>query len=162
AMLQRFPEGIEGEGFFQKELSDWFPDWIPRATMPKAGGTVTHVLCNDAATLVYLASQGCIAEHVWLIPVDNPHYPDRLIFGLDPPSGFRQARDAARLIHRLLTELDLVSGLMTTGSRGLHVVVPLDRSADFDSVRGFARDVAELLARRHSSELTVESRIAKR
>jgi bifunctional non-homologous end joining protein LigD len=162
AMLHRFPDGIEGGGFFQKEASDWFPDWIPRATIPKAGGEVTHVLCNDAATLVYLASQGCITPHVWLSRVDKPRHPDRLIFDLDPPRGFAQAREAARLVHQLLTELKLASVVMTTGGRGLHVVVPLDRAADFDAVRGFARDVAGVLAHRHPAKLTMEARIAKR
>jgi bifunctional non-homologous end joining protein LigD len=162
AMLHRFPDGIGAGGFFQKEASDWFPDWIARATLAKAGGRVTHVLCNDAATLVYLAGQGCITPHVWLSRADQPHHPDRLIFDLDPPGGFGQARAAARLVHRLVDELGLSSALMTTGSRGLHVVVPLDRTAEFEAVRAFARDVATLLAQRHPAELTVETRIAKR
>jgi len=162
AMLHRFPDGIGAPGFFQKEVSDWFPDWIARATVPKAGGKVTHVQCNDAATLVYLAGQGCITPHVWLSRVDKPRHPDRLIFDLDPPRGFSQARHAARAVHQLLDQLGLASGIMTTGSRGLHVVVPLDRAADFDAVRAFAWDVANLLIRRHPAELTVETRIAKR
>ncbi len=162
AMLHRFPDGLAGEGFFQKEISDWFPDWIPRATVPKAGGKVTHVLCNDAAALVYLASQGCITPHVWLSRIDKPHHPDRLIFDLDPPRGFAQAREAARLIHQSLDDLGLTSLVMTTGGRGLHVVVPLDRSADFDTVRGFARQLAGVLVRRHPAKLTIETRIAKR
>ena len=162
AMLQRFPDGIGAEGFYQKEISDWFPDWVPRATVPKAGGEVTHVLINDAATLVYLASQGCITPHLWLSRIDKPQHPDRLIFDLDPPRGFAQAREAARLVRELLDELELVSVLMTTGGRGLHVVVSLDRSADFDAVRAFARQAATLLASRHPGKLTVETRIAKR
>lgn len=160
--LQRFPEGIEGEGFFQKETADWFPGWIPRATVPKEGGSTTYVLCNDAPTLAYLASQGCITPHVWLSRIDRPRHPDRLIFDLDPPRGFEQARAAARLLHDLLSRLGLASFVMTTGSRGLHVVTPLDRSADFDAVRGFARDAAAFLVARHPDELTIEARIANR
>ena len=162
AMLQRFPDGITGAGFFQKEISDWFPEWIPRATLPKAGGRVTHVLCNDAATLVYLANQGCITPHVWLSRADKPRHPDRLILDLDPPRGFAQARETARMLHQLLDQLGLASAVMTTGSRGLHVVVPLDRIAEFAAVRAFAREVAGVLARRHPTKLTVETRIAKR
>jgi bifunctional non-homologous end joining protein LigD len=162
AMLQRFPDGITGEGFYQKEISDWFPDWIPRATVPKQRGQVTQVLVNDAATLVYLATQGCLTPHVWLSRIDRPDNPDRLIFDLDPPRGFEQARAAARLVRELLGELGLASLLMTTGGRGLHVIVPLDRRAGFDAVRGFARGAASLLAQRHRSLLTVESRIAQR
>jgi len=162
AMLQRFPDGISEKGFYQKEISNWFPDWIPRATVPKAGGEVTHVLINDAATLVYLSGQGCITPHLWLSRIDKPQHPDRLIFDLDPPGGFDQARRAARLVHELLEQLGLASVLMTTGGRGMHVIVPLDRSADFDTVRGFAREAAGLLAARHPETLTVESRISKR
>ena len=160
--LQRFPDGIEGEGFFQKEIPDWFPVWIRRATMPKEGGTTTYALCDDAATLAYLAGQGCITPHVWLSRIDKPRHPDRLIFDLDPPGGFEQARAAARLLHALLSRLGLVSFVMTTGSRGLHVLAPLDRSADFDAVRAFARDVAALLVEQHPDDLTTEARIAQR
>ena len=160
--LQRFPDGIEGEGFFQKEIADWFPGWIPRATVPKEGGSTTYVLCNDAPTLAYLASQACITPHVWLSRIDRPRHPDRLIFDLDPPKGFEQARATARRLHDLLSRLGLASFVMTTGSRGLHVVAPLDRSADFDAVRGFARDVAALLVARHPDDLTIEARIANR
>ena len=160
--LQRFPDGIAAEGFFQKEISDWFPAWVPRATVEKEGGTTTYVLCDDAATLAYLASQGSITPHVWLSRVDKPHHPDRLIFDLDPPAGFEQARAAAPLVRDLLTRLGLVSFVMTTGSRGLHVLVPLDRSTAFDAVRAFARAAATFLAEQHPDTLTVEARIAKR
>lgn len=160
--LQRFPDGIDAEGFFQKEISGWFPAWIARATLPKEGGATTYALCNDASALAYLASQGCITPHVWLSRIDRPRHPDRLIFDLDPPRGFEQARAAARLLHDLLSRLGLASVVMTTGSRGLHVVAPLDRSADFDAVRAFARDVAAFLVARHPDQLTIEARIANR
>lgn len=160
--LQRFPDGIPAGGFFQKEIPDWFPEWVPRATVEKEGGTTTYVLCDDAATLAYLASQGSITAHVWLSRVDKPRHPDRLIFDLDPPAGFEQARAAAPLVRDLLTRLGLASFVMTTGSRGLHVLVPLDRSAVFDTVRAFARAAATLLAEQHPDTLTVEARIAKR
>lgn len=161
--MQRFPDGIEGEGFFQKEISESFPEWVARVTVPKEGGTVTHVLCQNAATLVYLADQACVTPHVWLSRVDKPHHPDRLIFDLDPPDDdFAPVRVAARLVDALLRDLGLTTYLMTTGSRGLHVVAPLDRKAAFDAVRAFARDAAALLAHRHPGELTVEARIKSR
>lgn len=160
--LQRFPDGIGGAGFFQKEVSDWYPRWIHRATVPKEGGTVTHAVVDDAATLAYLAGQGCITPHVWLSRIDKPHHPDRLIFDLDPPKSFEQARTAARLLHDLLSQLGLASFVMTTGSRGLHVLVPLDRVADFRRVRAFTQEVAALLAEQHPDRLTTEARIAKR
>jgi bifunctional non-homologous end joining protein LigD len=162
-VMQRFPDGIDGESFFQKDIPDYFPKWVARVTLPKEGGTVTHVLCNNAATLVYLASQACITPHVWLSRADKARHPDRLIFDLDPPTDdFAPVKSAARWTGALLSALGLTPYLMTTGSRGMHVSVPLDRRADFDTVRAFARAAAALLVRRHPGDLTMEPRIADR
>ena len=161
--MQRFPEGIDGEGFFQKSAPDYFPAWIRRARVAKRGGTVEHVVCDNAATLVYLANQGCITPHVWLSRIDRIDHPDRLIFDLDPSgSDFAPVRFAALRLRELLIELELDAFPMATGGRGLHLVVPLDRRADFDAVRDFAREVAETLAARHPDRLTVEVRKNKR
>lgn len=158
-MLERMPDGIDGDRFYQKEVSDYFPDWIQRATVAKEGGEVTHVLCEDTATLVYLAGQACVTPHRWLSRADRPRRPDRLVFDLDPPGDdFEAVRGAAHRLHELLEELDLPSGLMTTGSSGLHVVVPLNRRDDADDVLAFARSVAQALAARYEKELTVEPR----
>lgn len=158
-MLERMPDGIDGQRFYQKEVGDYFPDWIHRASVPKEGGEVTHVVGDDAATLVYLASQACITPHRWLGRADRPRHPDRLVFDLDPPADdFEPVRRAAHQLRELLDELELSSGLMTTGSRGLHVVVPLNRRDDADDVLAFARAAARELAARHPEELTVEPR----
>lgn len=161
--MHRFPDGIEGEGFYQKAAPDYFPDWIRRVTVEKEGGTVEHVICDNAATLVYLANQNCITPHVWLSRADRLHHPDRLIFDLDPPGDdFDAVRFAAGALRALLGELGLDPFLMTTGGRGLHLLVPLDRRADFDAVRGFSRDAADVLAARHPDRLTTEARKNKR
>ncbi|HYO46091.1 MAG TPA: non-homologous end-joining DNA ligase, partial [Gemmatimonadota bacterium] len=161
--MQRFPSGVEEEGFYQKAAPDYFPDWIRRATVGKAGGTVEHVVCDNGATLVYLANQGCITPHVWLSRVDLLDHPDRLIFDLDPPEDdFEVVRFAAGRLRELLGELGLDPYPMATGGRGLHLIVPLDRGADFDAARGFAKDVADLLAARHPDRLTTETRKNKR
>jgi bifunctional non-homologous end joining protein LigD len=161
--LHRFPEGIGEAGFYQQQISDYFPDWIDRVTVEKEGGTITHVVCNNAATLVYLANQGVITPHVWLSRVDKLDYPDRMILDLDPPdAGARGLRRAARAARDLLLELGLTPYLMSTGSTGLHVIVVLDRSQDFETVRAFARDYAGLLAARYPKLLTVEQRKHKR
>ncbi|KAA6217729.1 non-homologous end-joining DNA ligase [Streptomyces filamentosus] len=158
-MLERRPDGIGGRGFMQKDVPDHFPEWVRRVELPKEGGTVTYVLCEDAATLVFLADQGCVTVHRWLSRADRPDHPDRLVLDLDPPDGdFGQVREAARLLHGLLDEVGLPSLPMTTGSRGLHVVVPLDRRAPFDDVRAFASDLAGVLADRHPDRLTTEAR----
>jgi bifunctional non-homologous end joining protein LigD len=157
--MHRFPDGIAGENFFQKDMPDYFPDWIERATLRKESGRVTYVVANNAATLVYLANQACITPHVGLSRVDRIDAPDRLIFDLDPSGNdFSAVQNGARHLKALLDELGLDSFVQTTGSRGLHVVLPLDRRADFDEVRGFARAVAAHLAERHPDTLTVEQR----
>lgn len=161
--MRRFPDGIGKGGFFQKDTPDYFPDWVETAALKKEGGTVRHVLANDAATLVYLANQGCIEPHVGLSRVDRVDFPDRLIFDLDPSDGdFDKVRDAARAVRACTDELELVGFVMTTGSRGLHVVFPLDRSADFDTVRDFAHRLAANVAALHPDVLTVEQRKDKR
>jgi bifunctional non-homologous end joining protein LigD len=108
-MLQRFPDGIAKKGFYQKEASGHFPDWVRRVELPKEGGTVNHVVCDDAATLVYLAGQACITPHVWTSRVDRLGRPDRMIIDLDPPGDrFDLVRRAARAARELLEELGLV------------------------------------------------------
>jgi bifunctional non-homologous end joining protein LigD len=164
--MQRYPDGITGQSFFQKEIPDYFPEWISRATFARRnGGRITHVLTNDVATLVYLAGQGCLVPHVWLSRADKPEIPDRLIFDLDPPdaAAFSRVKKAAFLLRDLLEdELGLVSVPMLTGSRGVHVLVPLRRRAPFDRVRALAGETAAILVRRHPDLVTVEHRKAKR
>lgn len=165
--MQRFPEGLGGEGFYQKEIPDYFPDWIDRVEVPKKeGGHLTQVTVDNAATLAYLANQDCLTPHVWLSRKDRLDHPDRMIFDLDPPGDsaedFEEVLATARELAELLEALGLPRFAMTTGSRGLHLVVPLDRSEPFDPVRAFARRVAELLASRHPDRLTTETRKAKR
>jgi bifunctional non-homologous end joining protein LigD len=161
--MHRYPDGIGLDGFFQKDVPDYFPAWVERAKLGKKGGTVDYVLTNNAATLVYLANQGCITPHLALARRDQPEHPDRLIFDLDPSDDdFGKVTAAAGRVREMLDNLDLVSFVQTTGSRGLHVVVPLDRSADFDGARDFAHALARCLAARHPDELTVEQRKSKR
>ncbi len=160
---QRFPDGIEGSGFFQKHAGEHFPDWVRRASLAKEGGTVDYVVADSAATLAYLADQAAIVLHVGLARVDRPDHPDRLVIDLDPPEDdFATVVAAAHRVKDLLDRLDLASFVMTTGSRGLHVVLPLDRKEAFDAVRDVAHDLADRLAQAHPDALTVEQRKAKR
>jgi len=163
--MHRFVDGISKPGFYQKNAGDYFPSWIKTKAIEKQDdGIVNYVVCNDAATLVYLANQLCLTLHIWLSKIDKLNFPDRMIFDLDPSvKGFAPIRTAARHLKKLLEdELGLTSFIMTTGSRGVHVVVPLDRKSDFDFVKDFSRDVAQLLAAQHPQTLTVELRKAKR
>ncbi|MYS22669.1 bifunctional non-homologous end joining protein LigD [Streptomyces sp. DvalAA-14] len=162
-MLEIHPDGIDGPRFMQKNVPAHYPDWIKRAELSKEGGTVTHVLANSADTLVYLAGQGCTTLHRWLARADRPRQPDRMVFDLDPvEDDFGPVRRAAQRLGQLLDELALPWAPMTSGSRGLHLTVPLDRHADVDEVRDFARAVADTLAGRYPAEFTTEPRKAAR
>ncbi len=122
--LHRFPDGIGGSGFYQQNRSDHFPDWLPAARVDHPGdtGPVTHILCERAADLVYLASQATLTLHAWLSRVDRPHRPDQLVFDLDPPSDdFEPVRRAAWQVGDALRDAGLTPFVKTTGSRGLHV-----------------------------------------
>ncbi|MBT3154157.1 ATP-dependent DNA ligase [Streptomyces sp. CHD11] len=158
-MLDRRPDGIGGPTFMQKNTPEGYPGWITRAEVAKEGGTVTHTVCDSAATLLFLVDQASITLHRWLSRTRRTGHPDRLVFDLDPSGDdFGTVRDAARLLGELLEELNLPSALMTTGSRGLHVIVPLTGNHDFEDVRAFAREVAETLAGAHPDRLTTAAR----
>lgn len=159
--MQRFPDGIAASGFYQKEVPDYFPGWVRRVPVmvEEEGQEQPQVACDDAATLVYVANQGCITPHIWLSRAGSLRRPDKLIFDLDPPGGdFQVVRTAALALYEVLSELDLPSFLMTTGSKGLHVALPLDGKADFYATRGFARDLAALLVAREPERYTLELR----
>ena len=162
--MQRFPGGVEEQGFFHKDIPDYFPRWIRRVEVPKARGTVTHVVVSDAASLVYLVGQNTITPHVWLSRADRVWQPDRMVIDLDPAPGadFASVRRAARRTGELLRELGFTPFAQVTGSKGIHVWTPLRRRARHDEVRAFAGEIGRVLAARHPDELTTEFRKAKR
>src|SRR5215204_3460743 len=166
-----FPgDGITKGGFLQKQIGRHFPDWIERVTAPNRRtrqGTVreevTYPVCRTADDLAYLANQGCLTPHVWLSRAPDIHHPDQMVFDLDPASDdLGVLRSAAAALHGLLDELGLASFLKSSGSRGLHVVVPLVPAADTDTVKVVSMAVAEVLAARHPDDFTTEGRIANR
>ncbi|MFD1094888.1 non-homologous end-joining DNA ligase [Salegentibacter chungangensis] len=163
--MLRFPNGIDDKQFYQKDAPDYFPNWIPRKKIKKQdGGSTAYVICNSKACLVYLANQACITPHIWLSKQDKPDFPDRMIFDLDPADeDFSRVKTAARNLRKLLKEeLGLPVYLMTTGSRGLHLVVPLKPEKNFDEVREFAQQLAKYLEEQHPGELTTAIRKEKR
>jgi bifunctional non-homologous end joining protein LigD len=161
--LQAYPNGTEEQGFFMKAVPSYFPPWIGRVTVPKKGGTITHVLAQDAATLVYLAGQNVVTLHNWLSRADDPRRPDRLIIDLDPSGErFAEVRAAARSAGERLRDAGLVPFAMTTGSRGVHVVCPLRRGPSFSEVHGYARRLAEAMVADDPRHLTLEWHKAER
>jgi bifunctional non-homologous end joining protein LigD len=155
--MQRYHSSIDGEGIFQKDIPGHFPEWVHRVEVPKHGGTVTHVVCDDAETLVYIANQGCLTPHVGLQRIDRMEFPDQMIFDLDPAEDdFEIVRSAAWTMREVLDGLGLASFLKTTGSRGLHVVVPLDRRSTFDEVRAVAVSIAQMVEAKRPQDVTTE------
>jgi bifunctional non-homologous end joining protein LigD len=163
--MVRYPDGLGGQRFFQKNASSHFPRWIRRVEVGKEGGVVEHVICDKPATLVYLANQACIEIHGFLSRAGKVEVPDQLVFDFDPPDGqhFPDVRRVALWARDLLDgELGLTSFVRTSGGRGLHVHVALNRRAGFDATREFAHQAAEVLARRHPDVVTTEQRKDKR
>ena len=156
--LQRFNDGIKKPGFFQKNVEKGAPPWVKRVRVGKHGGSVNHVLANDAPTLVWLANQNCITPHVWLSRADKLERPDRMIFDLDPDAdeGFALVRRTARELGDVLREAGVEPFAMLTGSRGIHVVVALQRRYSFEQVRDAAVAVGSELVARRPKDLTME------
>ncbi|MBB4909785.1 non-homologous end-joining DNA ligase [Actinophytocola algeriensis] len=163
--MRRYPDGIGGGGFFQKDASDHFPDWVRVEEVPqRQGGTIHHVVCDDAATLVYLANQATIEFHIWLSTMDALEHPDRLVIDIDPPQGVpvRVLRDVARRLASLYREVGLTPYVQATGGRGFHVAAPLDRSADYEETRELSLALADHVAARDPDLLTTAQRKNKR
>jgi bifunctional non-homologous end joining protein LigD len=159
--MQSFPAGIEQPGFFVKNRPRYFAGWIATAKVPRrTGGSITQVLANNAATLIYLAGQNVITPHVWTSRADRLEQPDRIVFDLDPPPErrFSEVRATARVLGDLLRDLGMRPFVMTTGSRGVHVDVAIRRSASYDDVHAFARAVADRLVSERPNALTSEVR----
>jgi bifunctional non-homologous end joining protein LigD len=161
--VQRFPRGIGEQGFVQQDFADSLPDWFGRVQVAKEGGTLVHPVAERPEALRWLANQNCIALHVWQSRQDRLHNPDRLVFDLDPSdTDFAVVRATARAVAGVLGDLGLACYVQTTGSRGLHVVVPVRADTDFDTARQFACDVAEVVVADDAAHRTVEARKDKR
>jgi bifunctional non-homologous end joining protein LigD len=155
--MERFPAGINKKGFIQKDVSKGFPDWLQRVEVPKKDGTVHHPIVTDVRSLLWLANQNSITPHVWTSRAPDLYHPDICVFDLDPSKEDESAlRDAAIALRDLLEELGLPSWVKTSGSKGFHIVVPVDGKADTGQVAGFAHAVGALLVVRHPKLLTQE------
>jgi bifunctional non-homologous end joining protein LigD len=155
--MERYPSGIGGTGFMQKDVARGFPAWLKRAEVPKKGGVVRHPLVNDKRSLEWLANQNCITPHVWTSRVPNLYKPDLCVFDLDPSEDDAAAlRQATLAVRDLLEEVGLPSWVKTSGSKGFHVVVPLLPKQDHEVVSQFAHEIGSVLVRRHPDAFTQE------
>jgi bifunctional non-homologous end joining protein LigD len=156
--MERYNAGIGVPGFFQKDVSKGFPSWLERVEVPKKGGTVHHPLVRDTQSLLWLANQNCITPHVWTSRAPDLYHPDICVFDLDPSSEDEPEvlRAAALGLRDLLDELGLPSWVKTSGSKGFHIVVPIDGKAHMGEVAGFAHAVGRILVGRDPQHLTQE------
>ncbi len=162
--MERFPNGIGAGGFLQKDVSKGFPEWLERVEAPKRGGVVHYPVVDDARSLEWLANQNCITPHVWASRVPTLYQPDVCVFDLDPTEeeDLDTLRGATLLVRDVLAELGLPSWVKTSGSKGFHIVVPLDGSLGFEEVASFALGVGKVLVARDPRHLTLEFSKAER
>lgn len=156
--MERFPNGIAAGGFLQKDVKKGFPEWLERAEAPKKGGVVHYPLINDARSLEWMANQNCVTPHVWASRTPKLFQPDVCVFDLDPSieNDPLALRAAALEVRDLLAELGLPSWVKTSGSKGFHIVVPLDAELGFDEVAAFTGVVGKILVERDPERLTLE------
>jgi bifunctional non-homologous end joining protein LigD len=155
--MERYHRGIGVPGFFQKDVSKGFPEWLKRVEVPKNEGTVNHPIVTDTRSLLWLANQNSITIHVWPSRAPNLYKPDICVFDLDPSNNdLDELCKAALDLRELLKELGLPGWIKTTGSKGFHIAVPLDAKADFATVARFAHRVGKLLVARDPENLTRE------
>jgi bifunctional non-homologous end joining protein LigD len=167
--MKRYPDGWEGKHFFQKDAPSHMPAWILRAPFPASARDgeermIDYPLVNDELALLWMVNMGCIDLNAWAARVDRPDRPDWVMFDLDPSEdvGFPEVIEVALLVKQILDLVGLESFPKTSGSRGIHVLVPIARRHGYDQTREFAGIVAGALARAHPGLVTTEWTKSKR
>jgi bifunctional non-homologous end joining protein LigD len=162
--FKRYPHGIDGEVYFQKQVPRGAPEWVRTrqfTTHPRGGGSreVDFALVDSREALLWVLQMNCVDLNVWYSRVDRPHRPDYVVFDLDPPDepdGFAQAIEVAHLIRELLDELELPGYVKTSGADGIHVLAPITRRSTFEQTYAFAEAASRLLEARHPGLVTTE------
>jgi bifunctional non-homologous end joining protein LigD len=169
--MKRYPDGWKGKFFFQKDAPTHMPDWIKRAEItvttrdsPRQRRRIQAPIVEDELGLLWMANMGCIDCNTWYSRIDKPDRPDWVLFDLDPSPdvGFAETVEVALLVKQALDALALVSFPKTSGSEGMHVLVPIDRRSTYADTRRFAEIVAGAIARSHPGLATTEWTKAKR
>lgn len=170
----RWPHGVEGSSFFEKNAPAGTPSWVRTAEVPTTGsrtgkgdGTLRFPICDDLATLTWLANLAALELHVhqWTVEADGtPRHPDRLVIDLDPgePAGLHECAQVALMVRDALAERDLTCTPVTSGSKGLHLYARMDGSLDSDGTTALAKEVAEALQKEHPELVTSVMTKAKR
>lgn len=161
--LYRFPDGISKSGFYQKNASDYFPDFIKTIKVKTDEGENVQVICNSKKSLVYLANQGTLSFHIWLSRKDILEKPDKVVFDLDPPANsFDKVKEAAALTGDFLREKGIDPKIMTTGQNGFHVWYKIRRTNTFDELKPKLKEMAIELEEKHPDLFTTAIRKNKR
>lgn len=161
--LHRFPNGIDASGFYQKSVSDYFPDFIKTIQVKTEEGENTQILCNSKKSLIYLANQGTISFHIWLSKKDKLFKPDKVVFDLDPSdNSFEMIKQATQITGDFLRDKNKEPQLMTSGKHGFHVWYSQVRTKSFDEQKPILKAMAEKLEARHPDIFTTEIRKNKR
>lgn len=166
-VMQRFPDGIYGEAFYQKECPPYAPSWIKTQAVQSPSSKrkiINYIICNNLPTLLWLVNQGCIEMHPWLSKCFTLDYPEALVFDLDPnqDASFADVLDVALLIYQVLSALGLKSFPKTSGATGLHIYVPLVPCYTYKQVREFAEKIALLVVEACPKLATIERAKIKR
>ncbi|MEZ5366718.1 MAG: DNA ligase D [Bryobacterales bacterium] len=165
-VLRRFPNGIEGESFYQKDIGEGVPEWIPTVVIPSESSQrdTRYYVCNDVWTLLHLVNLGCIEQHPWPSRIDDLERPDYVFFDLDPSEGyaFETVVKVAREFLKILDEIGAKAFPKTSGSRGIHIWLPLEREYRYEQARDFAQVVARIVHDALPKETTLERTVEKR
>ncbi|CAN5171002.1 hypothetical protein BH23ACT9_BH23ACT9_21360 [soil metagenome] len=162
--LKRFPRGVQAPGFFQKDLPDHAPPGISRFRQwaGSADREVAYAVVSDVEGLRWMAQQNTVELHPALFRIDRPDRADQLVFDLDPGEADVGVAQVARWTREVLVEIGLGPVVKSSGGRGLHVIVPIERRYGADLLRPLTLAVARMIAARHPDQLTVEMRKAER
>ena len=165
-VMRRYPNGIAGKSFFQKEAPSPLPDWIKTATVysEERGGDMKYVMANDRPSLLFLTNLGCIDHNPWSSRYDSQEYPDYVFFDLDPTpdTPFSTVLRVARAIHRILHAAQVNYFLKTSGATGFHIFLPLERRYTYEQARTFAQVIGQLVSAELPNDTTVERSVRKR
>jgi bifunctional non-homologous end joining protein LigD len=163
-VMKRYPNGAAGEFFFMKRAPSPRPDWIRICPIDHGSrGVIDFPMIDDLPSLLWVINLGCIDLNQWYATCDDVNRPDCVHFDLDPGSAsWAQVLEAAGIVHEALDALEMPAVAKTTGSKGMHVYVPIVRGPDQKDVWTFAKALAQELARRHPALLTSEYKVAKR
>ena len=155
--MERYPQGIGAKGFWQKDVSKGFPEWLQRVEIPKKDGVVNYPVVTDQRSLMWVTNQNTITQHIWISRLPDLNFPDLCVFDLDPSKDdVKSVRGAAVGLRDLLAELGLPSWVKTTGSKGFHIAVPIDGKTPMGTVVRFANAVGAFFVTLAPSQLTQE------